>query len=170
VLHVSRLVREKRLDTLTAALGGITAPHRVVSVGDGPDRRFAERALPHAIFTGFLNGEDLAAAYASSDLFVFPSDSESFGNVTLEAMASGLPCVCADATGSRSLVVFGETGYLAPADDASAFAGFLTALASDAGLRHRMGAAARARALTFSWDETMTRMLGYYRALAGAVP
>ena len=80
-----------------------------------PDRGFAERALPQAIFTGFLNGEDLAAAYASSDLFVFPSDSESFGNVTLEAMASGLPCVCADATGSRSLVVFGQTGYLAPA-------------------------------------------------------
>ena len=169
VLHVSRLVREKRLDTLTAALNGITAPHRAVIVGDGPDRGFAERALPHAIFTGFLNGEELAAAYASSDLFVFPSDSESFGNVTLEAMASGLPCVCADATGSRSLVVFGETGYLAPADDAGAFAGFLTALVNDAGLRHRMGAAARLRALTFSWDETMARLLCYYRDLLGAV-
>jgi phosphatidylinositol alpha 1,6-mannosyltransferase len=170
VLHVSRLVREKRLDTLTAALNGITAPHRAVIVGDGPDRGLAERALPHAIFTGFLNGEELAAAYASSDLFVFPSDSESFGNVTLEAMASGLPCVCADATGSRSLVVFGETGYLAPADDAGAFAGFLTALVNDEALRRRMGAAARARALTFSWDETMVRMLGYYRALPGAAP
>ncbi len=84
----------------------------------GPDRGFAEQELPHAIFTGFLNGEELTAAYASSDIFVFPSDSESFGNVTLEAMASGLPCVCADATGSRSLVVAGETGFLAPADDA----------------------------------------------------
>jgi glycosyltransferase involved in cell wall biosynthesis len=167
VLHVSRLVREKRLDTLTAALNGITAPHRVVIVGDGPDRVLAERALPHAIFTGFLNGEELAVAYASSDLFVFPSDSESFGNVTLEAMASGLPCVCADATGSRSLVVFGETGYLAPADDAPAFAGFVTALVNDAALRQRMGAAARARALTFSWDETMTRLLWYYRELPG---
>ena len=168
VLHVSRLVREKRLDTLTQALNGTIAPHRAVIVGDGPDRGFAERALPHAIFTGFLNGEDLAAAYASSDLFVFPSDSESFGNVTLEAMASGLPCVCADATGSRSLVVFGETGYLAPADDGSAFAGFLTALVNDEALRHRMGAAARSRALTFSWDETMARLLCYYRALLGA--
>ena len=168
VLHVSRLVREKRLDTLTTALNAITASHRVVIVGDGPDRGFAERALPHAIFTGFLNGEELAAAYASSDLFVFPSDSESFGNVTLEAMASGLPCVCADATGSRSLVMFGETGYLAPADDGAAFAGFLTTLVNDASLRQRMGAAARARALTFSWDETMARMLCYYRALLGA--
>ena len=101
-------------------------------MGDGPDRGFAERELPHAIFTGFLDGEDLATAYASSDLFVFPSDSESFGNVTLEAMASGLPCVCADATGSRSLVVDGETGFLRRANDADGFARHLTPLASDA--------------------------------------
>jgi phosphatidylinositol alpha 1,6-mannosyltransferase len=168
VLHVSRLVREKRLDTLTAALNRLTVPHRVVIVGDGPDRGFAEQQLPHAIFTGFLNGEDLTTAYASSDIFVFPSDSESFGNVTLEAMASGLPSVCADATGSRSLVVAGETGFLAPADDADAFAAHISALAQDAALRQRMGAAARARALTFSWEETMARMLGYYRALLGA--
>jgi phosphatidylinositol alpha 1,6-mannosyltransferase len=168
VLHVSRLVREKRLDTLTAALNRLTVPHRVVIVGDGPDRGFAEQQLPHAIFTGFLNGEDLTTAYASSDIFVFPSDSESFGNVTLEAMASGLPCVCADATGSRSLVVAGETGFLAPADDADGFAAHITALAQDRALRQRMGAAARARALSFSWEETMARMLGYYRALPGA--
>jgi phosphatidylinositol alpha 1,6-mannosyltransferase len=168
VLHVSRLVREKRLDTLAAALNRIALPHRVVIVGDGPDRGFAERELPHAIFTGFLNGEELTTAYASSDLFVFPSDSESFGNVTLEAMASGLPCICADATGSRSLVAAGETGFLAPADDAGAFAAHITALAKDPVLRRRMGEAARARALTFSWEETMTRLLGYYRALLGA--
>ena len=168
VLHVSRLVREKRLDTLTGALRDIDLFHRAVIVGDGPDRGFAEQALPHAIFTGFLAGDELATAYASSDLFVFPSDSESFGNVTLEAMASGLPCVCADATGSRSLVMAGETGYLAPAGNSSAFAGLLTRLIEDAPLRRRMGKAARARALTFSWDETMARLLCYYRALLGA--
>jgi phosphatidylinositol alpha 1,6-mannosyltransferase len=168
ILHVSRLVREKRLDTLTAALRRL--PYRKVIVGDGPDRALAERALPDAIFTGFLNGEDLAAAYASSDLFIFPSDSESFGNVTLEAMSSGLPCVCADATGSRSLVVDGETGFLAPASDAEGFARHLSRLAQDGALRARMGQAARARALTFSWDETLGRMLGYYRALTGARP
>ena len=140
-------------------------PHRVVIVGDGPDRGFAESQLPQAIFTGFLDGEELAAAYASSDIFVFPSDSESFGNVTLEAMASGLPSVCADATGSRSLVVPGETGFLAPADDEEAFARHITQLAQDTALRRRMGQAARARSQTFSWDETLARMLGYYRAL-----
>jgi phosphatidylinositol alpha 1,6-mannosyltransferase len=170
ILHVSRLVREKRLDTLTAALNKITVPHRVVIVGEGPDRGFAQAQLPHALFTGFLDGDDLAAAYAASDIFVFPSDSESFGNVTLEAMASGLPCVCADATGSRSLVVAGETGFLAPADDADAFARAITLLAEDAGLRQRMGLAARARSLAFSWDETLARMLGYYRALLPGTP
>lgn len=170
VLHVSRLVREKRLDTLTDALSRLTAPHRAVIVGDGPDRRFAQERLPRAIFTGFLTGEALATAYASSDLFIFPSDSESFGNVTLEAMASGLPTVCADATGSASLVIPGETGFLAPADDAPAFAAALTMLIEDGGLRSRMGQAARARAVTFSWDGTMARLLGYYRTLTGTAP
>ena len=165
VLHVSRLVREKRLDTLTSALSRIAVPHRVVIVGDGPDRDYAMRELPNAIFAGHLDGEDLAAAYASSDIFVFPSDSESFGNVTLEAMASGLPCVCADATGSRSLVVMGETGFLAPADDPQAFARHITALAQDRALRAALGQAALRRAQGFSWEETLAKMLGYYRAL-----
>jgi len=165
VLHVSRLVREKRLDTLTAALNRVRVPHRVLVVGDGPDRSFAEQELPQAIFTGFLEGEALATAYAAADIFVFPSDSESFGNVTLEAMASGLPCVCADATGSRSLVTPGETGFLAPADDADSFAQAITALAQDTALRQRLGQAARLRAQGFSWEETLARMLGYYRAL-----
>jgi glycosyltransferase involved in cell wall biosynthesis len=171
ILHVSRLVREKRLDTLTGALNRVHLPHRLVIVGDGPDYDFAAQELPQAIFTGFLTGEELAEAYASSDIFVFPSDSESFGNVTLEAMASGLPCVCADATGSRSLVVAGETGFLADADDAQGFARHIVTLAGDRDLRRSMGEAARARALTFSWDETMARMLGYYESLlAGAAP
>ena len=170
ILHVSRLVREKRLDTLTAALNRVRAPHRVVIVGDGPDQDSVARELPNAIFAGFLRDEALAGAYASSDLFLFPSDSESFGNVTLEAMASGLPCVCADATGSSSLVVPDQTGFLIPADDADGFARQLTLLAQDAALRRRMGEAARARALTYSWEETLARILGYYRALlAGTV-
>jgi len=165
ILHVSRLVREKRLDTLTAALRQLTVPHRVLIVGDGPEREFVQGELPNAIFTGFLAGEDLAAAYASSDIFVFPSDSESFGNVTLEAMASGLPCVCADATGSRSLVAAGETGFLAPADDAAAFARHITTLAQGRALRAALGEAARLRAQSFSWEETLAKMLGYYRAV-----
>ena len=116
VTFVSRLVREKRLDILVAALLLMEARgvvHRSVIVGDGPERAALERQLPGAVFTGFEEGEELARAYASSDVFLFPSETETFGNVTLEAMASGLPCVCSDATGSRSLVVHGCTGYLA---------------------------------------------------------
>ena len=165
VLFVSRLVREKELDTLAAALQQIEAPHRSVIVGDGPEREALERRLPQAVFTGFLDGEELAAAYASSDVFVFPSETETFGSVTLEAMASGLPCVCADATGSRSLVVHGETGYLAGPRQARQFADHIARLVSDPALRLRMGAAARERSLGFSWDESMARILGYYRSV-----
>jgi glycosyltransferase involved in cell wall biosynthesis len=168
IIHVARLVREKQLDVLAAILrrfqaGGVA--HKAVIVGDGPERAALQGVLPHAIFTGFLDGGELATAYASSDIFLFPSDTESFGNVTLEAMASDLPCLCANATGSRSLVVPHITGLLAEPGNVDAFVAHLTALAGDDGLRRRMGAAARTRALGFSWDETMARMLGYYKAL-----
>jgi phosphatidylinositol alpha 1,6-mannosyltransferase len=82
-------------------------------------------------------------------------------------MASGLACVCADATGSRSLVVEGETGFLVDADNADGFARAVSQLADNPQLRRRMGEAGRKRALTFGWDETLGRMLGYYRAVLG---
>jgi glycosyltransferase involved in cell wall biosynthesis len=112
-----------------------------------------------------LKGEALAQAYASSDIFLFPSETETFGNVTLEAMASGLPCVCADATGSRSLVVHGTSGYLATPGCAEEFADHIARLARDSESRRRMGLAAREHSLGFSWDEAMARMLGYYKSL-----
>jgi len=168
VAFVSRLVREKELDTLAAALQRLEAlgvAYRALIVGQGPERGWLEKQLPLAVFTGFLEGEALAEAYASSDVFLFPSETETFGNVTLEAMASGLPCVCADATGSRSLVLHGVTGYLAQPRNAAAFAERIAALAADRALRARLGEAARGRSLKFDWDESMARILGYYRAL-----
>jgi glycosyltransferase involved in cell wall biosynthesis len=168
VAFVSRLVREKELDTVAATLQRLEAlgvAHRGLIVGHGPERGRLEKQLPRAVFTGFLEGEALAEAYAASDVFLFPSETETFGNVTLEAMASGLPCVCADATGSRSLVVHGVTGYLAQPRNAAAFAEHIAALAADRALRARLGEAARGRSLEFDWDETMARILGYYRAL-----
>jgi len=137
-------------------------------VGDGPDRGMLEAGLPNAVFTGFLEGEALASAYAAADVFLFPSETETFGNVTLEAMASGLPCICANATGSRSLVVHGETGYLETPRHANGFAGRLAVLARDPALRARFAAAARERALTFSWDESMAKILDHYRAVVAA--
>lgn len=167
-VHVARLVREKQLDTLVGIarrIADLAIAHKLVIVGDGPECAALEKQLPQAIFTGFLDGEDLSQAYASSDIFLFPSDTESFGNVTLEAMASGLPCLCADATGSRSLVVHGQTGFLARPGSVEEFAAHAATLAGDAGLRRRMGIAARERSYLYNWDETMARVLGYYRQL-----
>jgi phosphatidylinositol alpha 1,6-mannosyltransferase len=173
VAFVSRLVREKELDTLVATLRRLEArgvAHRSLVVGDGPERAALESQLPRAVFTGFLTGNELAEAYASSDVFLFPSETETFGSVTLEAMASSLPCVCADATGSRSLVVHGNTGYLARPRCADEFTDHIAALARDGELRARLGQAARERSLNFSWDESMARILDYYRSLLAGTP
>jgi len=168
VTFVGRLVIEKGLDVVAEALELLRergVAHRVAIVGDGPERARLAQRLPHAVFTGFLTGDDLAHAYASSDVFFFPSATETFGNVTLEAMASGLPTVCADATGSRSLVKPGRTGYLCPPKDARAFADALESLLRDADRREQMGAAARQEALTYSWDALLGRVLSSYREL-----
>jgi phosphatidylinositol alpha 1,6-mannosyltransferase len=168
VTFVGRLVREKQVALVAEVFQRLSAeglPHRGVFIGDGPERAALERAAPGAVFAGFLGGEDLAAAYASSDVFFFPSDTETFGNVTLEAMASGLPTVCADATGSRSLVESGLTGHLVTPGDVEAFVAALRPLILDPGRRVAMGAAARRRASRFSWEETMAGLLGRYEAL-----
>jgi glycosyltransferase involved in cell wall biosynthesis len=167
IAFVGRLVREKRLDTLGQVSERIShLDHRLLVVGDGPDRAMLEQAAPRAFFTGFLGGEDLATAYASADIFLFPSDTETFGAVTLEAMASGLSAICADATGSRCLVVPGVTGFLAPPGEAQVFAGHVETLVRDTALRRRMAAAARARSLSFTWEADMASLLARYEALA----
>lgn len=171
VAFVGRLVREKRLATYVEAMQGLQARGvrcRALVVGDGPDKPWMQRQLPQAVFTGFLDGEALATAYASSDIFFFPSDTETFGAVTLEAMASGLPTLCADATGSRSLVVPGVTGFIDPADRPQNFMARIEQLAATPAQRLSMGAAARQRSLTFSWDEAMSTILGRYEAMAAA--
>jgi glycosyltransferase involved in cell wall biosynthesis len=170
VAFVGRLVKEKRIESVARVLARLHAadvPHRALIVGDGPERAWLERQIPGARFEGFLTGEALATAYASADVFFFPSDTETFGNVTLEAMASGLPAVCADATGSRSLVDPGTTGYLADVGDEAAMFEAIGRLAVDGDLRRRMGEAARARSLLYSWDEAMSGLLARYEALAG---
>ncbi len=170
VAFVGRLVKEKRVAEVAAVFARLRAagiPHRALFVGDGPERGWLEKEVPGALFPGFLVADELAVAYASSDVFFFPSDTETFGNVTLEAMASGLPAVCADATGSRSLVAPGLTGYLAPVGDAEGLFAAVAGLVTDPVRRAAMGQAARARALTFSWDAAMGGLLARYEALAG---
>lgn len=171
VTFISRLVTEKGLDCLVEAYRRLAArglSFRPIIVGDGPEREALAARLPEAVFTGFLSGHALAEAYASSDVFFFPSATETFGNVTLEAMASGLPAVCADATGSRSLVLDGETGLLAPIGDVEGFTAAIERLLLQAAERERMGAAGRARALEFSWDAQLAGVYHSYREIVPA--
>lgn len=171
IVFVGRFVREKNLAMLAdvfADLRSRNIAHRAVIVGDGPERSWLEAKIPGGIFTGFLHDEDLAQAYASSDIFFFPSETETFGNVTLEAMASGLPAVGANATGSRSLIVPGKTGFMAETNTVEEFSAHLSRLLADASLRRDMGQAARQRSLEFSWDAAMASMLNYYRAVSTA--
>ncbi len=170
VAFVSRLVKEKRIDDYADVLDRLTAlggRARALVVGDGPEREALQRRLPRGVFTGFLTGEELAIAYASADIFLFPSDTETFGSVTLEAMASGLPAVCADATGSSSLVEADKTGFLAPVGDVGRLQTAVARLVDDPSLRRRMGEAARARSLLYSWDAAMQSVLDSYQRLAG---
>ncbi len=169
VTFVSRLVKEKSVDVYADVVKRLRArglPVRGLVVGSGPEREAMQARAPEAVFTGHLGGEDIAAAYASSDVFLFPSETETFGNVTLEAMASGLPAVCADAVGSSSLVVDGETGFLCTPRDVDMFTNATARLVQDAALRQRLGDAARTRALTYDWDAILGRLADRYRLAA----
>ncbi len=168
ISFAGRLVKEKNTAIYTRVMNALTARGLKVKplvIGDGPEMAAMKAGLKNGVFAGFLHGEDLARAYASSDIFFFPSESETFGNVTLEAMASGLPAVNAIASGSTSLVVEGVTGNLVSAGDEAGLADRLASLANDPALRHRMGQAARERALTFSWDHILAGLLDSYRTV-----
>jgi len=161
ILFAARLRWEKGLDVLCAVLRGLEArgvPHTAVIVGEGPAAGELRRELPRAHFLGALDVGALAQAYASADLFLYPSPTETFGNVTLEAMASGLTPLCADLLGSRSLVRDGETGTLVPAGDVSAFIEAAAALLADAPRRARLGRSAREYAAEHSWAVASARL------------
>ncbi|MDT0630182.1 glycosyltransferase family 1 protein [Rubrivirga sp. S365] len=168
VSFVSRLVKEKGIDVyveVVRRLQASGAPVRALVVGDGPERASLEARLPGAVFTGHLGGVELATAYASSDVFLFPSETETFGNVTLEAMASGLAVVCADAAGSRSLVTDGVTGLLCPPRNADAFEAAVRRLLDRPALRADLGGAARDAAGDYSWPTVLATMEDYYRGV-----
>jgi glycosyltransferase involved in cell wall biosynthesis len=172
VAFVGRVVLEKAIDVFTDAVSvaAKSSPKiRALVVGEGPERKRFEEILPTGVFTGYLEGEALARAYASADIFFNPGVTETFGNVTLEAMASGVPSLCAAASGSRSLVEDGKTGVLiADAKDATAFARALVELSSDADARTKMGAAARVKASAFVWDAILDRLVTDYQEIAAA--
>lgn len=171
VLFVGRLVLEKGLDTFSATLKRLEdmgVPHRALIVGDGPARGWIEERAPQAVYTGFLKGEDLARAYASSDVMFNPSSTETFGNVTLEAMASGLPVVAARATGSLSLVTEGVNGLLTTPDDVEESAAALAAYLTSVEGRAAAGEAGIRMSERYDWDRINNGLLQRYLRIASA--
>ena len=146
VLYVGRLAAEKNLELAIAAFQSIRRVRpdaRLILVGDGPMTSRLRARHPAFVYCGMRQGEDLAAHYASADLFLFPSLTETFGNVVLEAMASGLAVAAFDYAAARAHVEPGLSGLLAPFGDADAFVVAATALARDADALEAMGQAAR---------------------------
>ena len=172
VLHVGRLAREKNLGVLAESwkrarceLGSRAA---FVFAGDGPLAKRCARAMPWAIRLGFLDRAELAALYASADLCVLPSRTETCGLVALEAMASGLPVIAADAGGSAESVTTWLNGFLVPPDDARGFASAIAQLVLDPDLRQRMGAEARLATVMADRGEEDERLLADYAAARGS--
>jgi glycosyltransferase involved in cell wall biosynthesis len=126
-------------------------------VGDGPYLDNLKRAMPEAEFTGFLVGEPLQEAYASADIFVFPSKTDTFGNAVLEAMSSGLPVVVTNILGPKDFVIHGETGFIAKSDEE--FVEYHAELCNNHELRKTMGANARNYALSQSWDHVFEQQV-----------
>lgn len=152
---LGRLVMEKGLDVFSDTIDELRRrdiPHKVLVIGEGPARAWFEARLPGAAFAGFQAGADLGRAVASMDVLFNPSITETFGNVTLEAMACRLPVVAAAATGSESLVDDHVSGRLIRPGAVHHFAEALRAYIEQPELRARHGAAGEARAQDFSWD------------------
>ncbi len=162
---VGRLVMEKGLDVFSDAIDQLVArqvQHKVLVVGEGPAREWFQNRLPNAVFTGFQAGPDLGRAVASMDVLFNPSVTETFGNVTLEAMACGLPTVAARATGSESLVTEGITGRLIRPGAIGDFADALQYYCENSAARDTAGRAAQARAERNGWDHVNQALVDTY--------
>ena len=160
VLYVGRVSVEKNLPLL-ARIFRRHGEALLQVVGDGPFRSRMEKEAPYANFTGFLTGLELSRAYASADLFAFPSETDTFGNVVLEAMSSGLPVVVTDKMGPKELVEHGANGFVA--SDDQEFEHYLNRLIRDEVLRRSMGARSREMALGRTWDAVFGSLFDRYR-------
>jgi glycosyltransferase involved in cell wall biosynthesis len=162
-LYVGRVSREKNLDALLAAFLDFLAGGRraeLVVVGDGPCLKdLAHRfRRPEILFTGFLHGEDLARAYAGADLFVFPSTSDTFGNVVLEAQAAGLPAIVSDRGGPRQIVLPGQSGLVVDTELPGALSAAMARLFDDPAKLAEMAGRAVEHARRHSWELLLERL------------
>ena len=164
--YVGRLATEKRVELLAkiTALPGV----RLVIVGAGPAEAILRRHLPDSLFLGERRGDELAAVYASLDVFVHAGPHDTFGNTLQEAAASGLPVVAPAAGGPLDLVVDGVTGFLVQPGSADAIAAAVARLAADPLLRAAQGGAARRVMLGRSWPAICDQLLGHYQAVLAA--
>jgi len=166
IAFLGRIVMEKGLDVFSDAIHAFATfglKYRVLVIGEGPARPWFEEQIPDAIFTGQLTGDELARAFASADVFLNPSMTEAFGNVTLEAMACALPVIAAEATGATNLVRAGVTGMLVDGTDPDEFAEILAAYARDPSLRQLHGEAGLELAKRMDWDTINSAVIRSYR-------
>ncbi len=171
LLGVGRLAAEKNLDTLVNAYQRTRAVRpdaRLVLVGDGPARESVRQRCPDAIFAGFQTGTALAEHYASADVFLFPSVTETFGNVTPEAMASGLAVVAFDYAAAAQFIRDDDSGCLVPLDQPESFAPRVQRLVLDLAQARRMGERARAAVTHVGWDQIVRQVEAVYgQTIAG---
>ena len=165
VLFVSRIVWEKDIETLSLIYKKIMQERpdiQLMITGDGPQYKALKKMLPGVVFTEKLIKEDLARVYASADVFAFPSPTETFGNVVLESLSSGVPAVVAAQGGPKGIVDHGITGYHAETKNVDDFYQKLIKLIDNDKLRNKMGNAAREYALSQSWNKLAERMFKHY--------
>jgi glycosyltransferase involved in cell wall biosynthesis len=160
LLYVGRVSREKDLDFLATAYRRLRdegLPVQLLVVGHGPYSEEFARSVPEASFTGYLTGKELAAAYASADIFVFPSTTDTFGNVIIEAQASGVAAVVSDSGGPKELVQHNENGLITKSHDLDDFARAIRELVVDPARRKRMGNRARQSVLDRTWPSAFRK-------------
>ncbi len=169
LLFAGRLAPEKRIDWLRPVLDALPTA-RLAVIGDGPSRPHLERLFGdgRTVFTGYLRGDDLARAYAAADAFIFPGANETFGNVVLEAMASGLPVVAARSGGVLDFVIDGASGLLFDPEDQSSLVEAARALVTKADLARQLAAHARAVAENRRWEVVLDGLLDDYAAVIAA--
>jgi glycosyltransferase involved in cell wall biosynthesis len=173
ILFFGRLVKEKGLDVFEGTVDALRARgHRVrpLIVGAGPARDDMESRIGEAVFTGHVEGRELATAVASADILVNPSTTEAFGNVNLEAMASGVALVSADAPAARALIEDGRTGLLVSPRDVDAYADAVEALIRDSSRRLAMAAAAVEASKAYRWSTILDRVIDAYRVAVAEGP
>jgi len=170
--YVGRLSTEKSVrvlrDVEQALFNSGAPPFRILIVGEGRERRWLTEHLRHAEFTGVLKGEVLARAYADMDIFAFPSQTDTFGNVVQEAMASGVPSVVTSEGGPRHVTIPGITGLAA--SGVSDFSAAVVRLATDPEMRQRLSLQCRAVALTRTWDDVFGDVYAAYAHCLAAAP